>query len=69
MEVFHGSCKLIPVKIITEECIKLSDEFIVELVEALSSEMDPNLVCATAGTNIIRAWQSFEFDWKHDLIG
>ena len=48
-EVFYGSCDLIPVQIIADECKKLSDEFIVELIEQLSSEMNPDLVCATAG--------------------
>ena len=49
MQVFDGSCSLIPVKIIAEECKKLSKDFIVELVEMLSSEMNPNVVCSTAG--------------------
>ena len=53
MEVFHGSCKLIPLQIIADECIKLSDQFIVQLVETLSSEMNPQLVCATAGKQTI----------------
>ena len=48
-EVFEGSCKLIPIKIIANECIKLADEFVVELVETLSSEMNPDTVCAVAG--------------------
>jgi saposin len=48
-EVFEGSCRLIPVKVIAKECIKMSDEFIPELVEALASQMNPQVVCATAG--------------------
>ncbi|RZF38999.1 hypothetical protein LSTR_LSTR003742 [Laodelphax striatellus] len=48
-EVFEGSCNLIPVKIARKECIKVVDEFIPELVEALSSQMNPQIVCATAG--------------------
>ena len=49
-EVFEGSCQLIPIKIIREECITLSDEFVVELVETLASEMNPDTVCSVAGT-------------------
>lgn len=48
-EVFETSCGYIPVKVISDECKVLSDQFVAELVETLSSEMDPQLVCATAG--------------------
>ncbi|GLH13878.1 Uncharacterized protein GBIM_18364 [Gryllus bimaculatus] len=48
-EVFEGSCKLIPISIVQKECIKLSDEFIPELVETLASQMNPQAVCAVAG--------------------
>jgi len=48
-EVFEGSCALIPIKVIRHECDNLVDEFVPELVETLSSEMNPDLVCSTAG--------------------
>ncbi|KDR18348.1 Proactivator polypeptide, partial [Zootermopsis nevadensis] len=48
-EVFEGSCNFIPVKIVAEECCKLADEFIPELVETLASEMNPQVVCSVAG--------------------
>lgn len=48
-EVFEGSCKLIPIKIARKECIKAVDEFVPELVETLSSQMNPQIVCATVG--------------------
>ncbi|KAH8418023.1 hypothetical protein KR222_010609, partial [Zaprionus bogoriensis] len=48
-EVFEGSCKLIPVKLVQKECIALADNFVPELVEALSSEMNPDQVCSVAG--------------------
>jgi saposin len=48
-EVFDGSCDLIPIKIVKKECKVLADDFIVELVEALASEMNPQVVCSTAG--------------------
>merc|ERR1712223_1932064 len=48
-EVFEGSCDLIPIKIIANECKKLADDFVVELVETLSSEMNPDTVCTVAG--------------------
>uniref|UniRef100_A0A0K2U7Z7 Saposin n=1 Tax=Lepeophtheirus salmonis TaxID=72036 RepID=A0A0K2U7Z7_LEPSM len=48
-EVFEGSCKLIPIKAIANECIKIFDDFVPELVETLASEMNPQIVCATAG--------------------
>ena len=49
-EVFEGSCDLIPIKIIRNECKKMADEFVPELVETLSSEMNPDTVCTVAGT-------------------
>lgn len=48
-EVFEGSCKLIPIKVITKECIKVADDFLPELVEALASQMNPDQVCSVAG--------------------
>ncbi|XP_071455628.1 prosaposin [Hetaerina americana] len=48
-EVFEGTCKLIPVKVITEECTKMVDEFVPELVETLASQMNPQMVCSVAG--------------------
>lgn len=48
-EVFEGSCKLIPIKVVAKECIKLADDFVPELVETLSSQMNPQAVCSVAG--------------------
>uniref|UniRef100_A0A2H8TIU9 Sulfated glycoprotein 1 n=1 Tax=Melanaphis sacchari TaxID=742174 RepID=A0A2H8TIU9_9HEMI len=48
-EVFDGSCNLLPLKIIKNECKKLSDDFIPELVDTLASQMDPNVVCTVSG--------------------
>ena len=48
-EVFEGSCNLIPIKTVSKECIQLVDEFIPELIETLASQMNPQVVCATAG--------------------
>ncbi|CAL4060457.1 unnamed protein product, partial [Meganyctiphanes norvegica] len=48
-EVFEGSCKLLPCKIIRDECIHLADDFIPELIDTLASQMNPQMVCATAG--------------------
>uniref|UniRef100_A0A1I8PUJ9 Saposin n=1 Tax=Stomoxys calcitrans TaxID=35570 RepID=A0A1I8PUJ9_STOCA len=48
-EVFEGSCNLIPIKVVKKECCKLADDFIPELVEALSSQMNPDQVCSVAG--------------------
>lgn len=48
-DVFEGSCKLIHVKPIVEECIKIVDQFIPELVETLASQMNPSVVCSVAG--------------------
>jgi saposin len=42
-EVFEGSCALIPIKVVSNECKKLVDDFIPELVEALASEMNPQV--------------------------
>lgn len=42
-------CKLIPIKIAKKECMEAMDDFAPELVEALSSQMNPQVVCATVG--------------------
>jgi saposin len=42
-EVFDGSCDLIPLKIVKTECKKLADDFIPEMVEALASQMNPQV--------------------------
>lgn len=48
-EVFEGSCKLIPLKEVSKECCKIADNFIPELIEALASQMNPQVVCSVAG--------------------
>uniref|UniRef100_A0A6B2EIA5 Putative saposin n=1 Tax=Phlebotomus kandelakii TaxID=1109342 RepID=A0A6B2EIA5_9DIPT len=48
-DVFEGSCKLIPVKLVRKECIKMADDFVPELIEALASQMNPQMVCSVAG--------------------
>lgn len=47
--VFEGSCELIRIKSIRKECDKLADDFVPELIEALSSQMNPQVVCSVAG--------------------
>lgn len=47
--VFEGTCELIRIKKARQECDKLADDFVPELVEALSSEMNPQVVCSVAG--------------------
>jgi len=37
------------VKIVAKECSKVFDNFIPDLVDALASQMNPQMVCATAG--------------------
>lgn len=41
--VFEGSCKLIPLRLVADECISLVDNFVPELVEALASQMNPQV--------------------------
>ena len=41
-EVFDGSCDLIPVGLIAKECKALVEQFVLELVETLASEMNPD---------------------------
>ena len=41
--MLEGSCNLIPLHIIAEECDKLVDDFIPELTEMLTSEMNPQV--------------------------
>lgn len=47
--VFEGSCALIHLKPIVKMCDDMVDNFVPELVEALSSEMNPQQVCSVAG--------------------
>lgn len=47
--VFEGSCNLIPIKTVRKECDKLADDFVPELIEALASQMNPQVVCSVAG--------------------
>jgi saposin len=42
-DVFEGSCNLIPIKVVAKECRNLADNFIPELVEALASQMNPQV--------------------------
>jgi saposin len=42
-EVFDGSCDLIPLNVVKKECKKLADDFIPELIEALASQMNPQV--------------------------
>jgi saposin len=44
-QVFEGSCDLIPIKVVAKECRKMADDFIPELVEALASQMNPQVIC------------------------
>ena len=41
--VFEGTCDLIRIKAVRKECDKLADDFVPELVEALSSQMNPQV--------------------------
>lgn len=47
--VFEGTCEFIRVKKIRQQCDKLADDFVPELVEALSSQMNPQVVCSVSG--------------------
>lgn len=48
--VLEGSCFiLIPIKPVARECAKLMDQAIPQIIEALASQMNPQVVCATAG--------------------
>ncbi|XP_060524417.1 prosaposin [Cylas formicarius] len=48
-EVFEGSCDLLKLKPIVVECDKIADEYIPDLIDTLSSEMNPQVVCSVAG--------------------
>lgn len=63
--VLEGSCLiLIPLKIIAHECVKLMDDAIPQLIEALSSQMNPQVVCATAGLCNSRRMDQLIADYK-----
>lgn len=40
---------MIPLKIVAKECDELADDFIPELIDALTSRMDPQMVCHISG--------------------
>lgn len=48
-QVLEGSCNLIPLKLVSKECRELADDFIPELIDALTSRMDPQMVCHVSG--------------------
>lgn len=48
-EVFEGTCELIRVKAIRKQCDKVADDLVPELIEALSSQMNPQVVCSVSG--------------------
>ncbi|KAK9878890.1 hypothetical protein WA026_003719 [Henosepilachna vigintioctopunctata] len=48
-QVFEGTCKLVQFKPIVDECDKIVDNFIPDLIDTLASEMNPQVVCSVAG--------------------
>lgn len=52
-QVFEGSCALIPIKVVANECKKMADDFIPELVEALASQMNPQVRIICVNLKII----------------
>lgn len=48
-EVFEGSCALLRLKPVVQECDKIADEYIPDLIDTLASQMNPQVVCAVAG--------------------
>ena len=55
---------MIPIKLIANECIKLADQFVPELVETLASEMNPDTVCSVAGRDMFNSFFSYCAYWK-----
>lgn len=62
--VFEGSCNLIPLHIVAKQCIHLVDNFIPELVEALSSQMNPQVSCCKI---LLMYSKVFEFNFTIKL--
>lgn len=48
-QVLEGTCNVIPEKIVRKECDKMMDSLGSYIVDTLSSEMDPAVVCSVAG--------------------
>jgi saposin len=49
-QVLEGTCHIyFPIKVLADQCVKFVDEFAVELIEMLSSRMDPLVICSTVG--------------------
>jgi len=49
LQVLDGTCKIIPVKTLKEECMKVMGEFAPYIVDTLASQMNPQVVCSVAG--------------------
>lgn len=47
--MLEGSCKLMQLKPVVKLCLKFADELVPELVDTLSSQMNPQVVCSVAG--------------------
>lgn len=48
--MFEGTCALLRLKPVVVECDKIADDYIPDLIDTLASEMNPQTVCAVAGT-------------------
>jgi len=49
LDIFEGSCNLIPIKIARTECNRLTDQYTPQLIETLCSELNPDSVCTVVG--------------------
>lgn len=47
--MFEGSCALLHIKPVVQECDKICDQYIPDLIDTLASQMNPQIVCSVAG--------------------
>ncbi|KAG7155148.1 Prosaposin-like 2 [Homarus americanus] len=74
-EVLDGACRLIPIKVVSDECVHLANDFIPELIDTLASEMNPQVVCATAGLcnsirvdRLLQQYQASHPDISNEIV-
>ncbi|KAK9506482.1 hypothetical protein O3M35_008415 [Rhynocoris fuscipes] len=48
-QVLEAPCKIVPTKVLRSDCIKLMDDYGSYVVDTLSSQMNPNVVCSVVG--------------------
>ncbi|KAL1117712.1 hypothetical protein AAG570_004027 [Ranatra chinensis] len=67
--VLEASCKVIPMHVVREDCIKLMDDFAADLIDTLASQMNPQVVCSVAGLCNNNRVHRLEEEYYRNLCG